>query len=254
MRKIMFYVAGVILAAAAVALAWGEIVASFAGPTNFLNGLDYYQGRLYLLAGPGRLCQVWNLHPDTGSVYSSFPVPEAFANGISVGEIGGHEYAWLAVGSSPVLNTIYQVELTNGSVVNSFPVPGPFAHGVAFRDAETLYHTDYEAKMLYVIRPTTGSIVESIYLGYPPGGLDYDPEGYLWIIHFREGEVCRCTLTGSRLASFCPVKSTVVQGVCRHGEYVWVSTDYPLRMVFKCYVGGPAVAPASLGRVKVLFR
>ena len=253
MRRIILWVAGGLLAAAASALAWGEVVASFPAPTNSVDGVEWYDGRLYVVAGLGRYCRIWQLEPNTGSVFSSYQVPNFFAKGFTAGEVGGRRYGWLAVSSSS-WNIIYQLELGTGSAVQSFPVPGPFAHGVAFGDEKTLYHTDYQAKMLYVMQPTTGSIVESHRLPYQPGGVDYDPEGYLWIIDFYRGNVCRCTLNGARLASFCPVKSTVISGVSRYGDYVWVTANYPLYMVFKCYVGDIGLAPASLGKVKALFR
>jgi len=108
----------------------------------------------------------------------------------------------------------------------------------------------------------TGSIYSSYALNFTSNDLAYDPtgRGYLWIASGRDRAVYKCTLTGSPLASFkTPFPEPHwPQGCGFDGEYVWVGDGDPTKgwnIVAQFDVRSePAVAPASLGRIKALYR
>jgi hypothetical protein len=77
----------------------------------------------------------------------------------------------------------------------------------------------------------------------------------------------RCTINpyyyaydthGSRVASFPPPTAAhIPSGLDYYGEYLWVSSrtlSDPHILIIHCPVRYPAVAPASLGRIKALYR
>jgi hypothetical protein len=88
----------------------------------------------------------------------------------------------------------------------------------------------------------------------------YDPAGYLWIPQFLSRTVWKCTTTGSSVASFTTTAYGVPQGCTFDGEYVWVGVTGGVHpelhyLIMQFEVGGePAVVPASLGKVKALYR
>jgi sugar lactone lactonase YvrE len=127
--------------------------------------------------------------------------------------------------------------------------------GLAFRSATTMYHTDFDNRTLYALHPGTGSIAASYSLKFGPGDLDFDGRGYLWIADGYNGLVRQCDLTGSTLASFSVASYGFASGLAYYNKQVWVGINAPLHSILKFEVDPAyAVAPASIGRVKALFR
>jgi DNA-binding beta-propeller fold protein YncE len=150
---------------------------------------------------------------------------------------------------------IYQVGYLSGSVVNSFPAPGSRPMGLAFRSATTMYHTDNDNRMLYVLHPLSGSVYSSYRFNFRPCDLGYDGRGYLWVADGLNRLVRQCDLTGSTLASFSVASYGLPSGLAYYNKQVWVGINAPLHSILKFEVDPEyAVAPASIGRVKALFR
>jgi hypothetical protein len=121
-----------------------------------------------------------------------------------------------------------------------------------------MYYTEWEDKALYLLHPMSGSIYSSYTLTFRPLDVAYDEGGYVWIATADRDLVYKCTLTGSSLASFSLASYGHPRGCGFDGEYVWVGTnDYEngVYLILRVNVQEhPSAEPASLGKVKALFR
>jgi hypothetical protein len=118
-----------------------------------------------------------------------------------------------------------------------------------------MYHTDYSERRLYLLHPTTGSVTSSYSLDFRPSDCAYDSRGYLWIGDGANRLVWQCDLKGSLISSFSVAEYGFCAGLAYYNKAVWVGINAPLHSVVKFEVDPEyAVAPASLGRVKALFR
>lgn len=252
MRRTLITIASVATVAAS-AYGWGTLLTSFPCPSGsrYPNGVAYRASRLYVATNyVPRI--VWQVRPANGSVLASHHFPGAECMGCTTGLAGETVSYWVADSRYDV---IYQIGYLTGSVVNSFPAPGRRPMGLAFRSANTMYHTDFDNKMLYVLHPVTGSVSSSYSLNFGPCDLDYDGRGYLWIADGYNGLVRQCDLTGSTLASFSVESYGFASGLAYYNKQVWVGINAPLHSVLKFEVDPEyAVAPASIGKVKALFR
>jgi hypothetical protein len=116
-----------------------------------------------------------------------------------------------------------------------------------------MYHTDYNARRLFVIHPVTGSVYDSYPLDFGPCDCAYGG-GYLWIADGYGELVRQCDLTGSTLASFSTAEYGFCSGLAYYNQYVWVGINEPMHSILKFEVDPfHAVEPASVGRVKALF-
>jgi hypothetical protein len=248
-RITLFLVAGV----AALAYGWGTLLTSYPCPggSEFPNGVAYRSSRLYVATNWSPLT-VWQVRPNTGSVYASHPSPATSSMGCTAGLAGETVSYWVSDARNDV---IYQVGYLSGSVVNSFASPGTHPMGLAFRNATTMYHTDFDAEMLYVIHPVTGSVASSYPLDFGPCDLDFDAHGYLWIADGFNRVVRQCDLTGSTLASFSVESYGFASGLAYYGQQLWVGINAPIHSILKFEVDPTyAVEPASIGKVKALYR
>ena len=99
-----------------------------------------------------------------------------------------------------------------------------------------------------------GSLVASFRSpGRATGGLYYELP-YLWFADCANptGSIYQVTTAGSIITTVT-VPGARPFGVAREGPYIWYS-DFTRRYVYKVTYSPTAVAPASLGKVKAVFR
>jgi len=155
---------------------------------------------------------------------------------------------------------IYRVGYNSGSIYSSFTAPGSYPYGAAFRQTSFLaylYYTDRVGKKLYRMNALTGSVYASYSLSFSPGDCAYDAGGFMWITEPSARLVRKCTLTGSAVDSFSVAAYGYPGGCGFDGTYVWIGIGYPLHRIMQFEVSGgsdSSVAPASLGKVKAVFR
>jgi DNA-binding beta-propeller fold protein YncE len=163
---------------------------------------------------------------------------------------------------------VYKIDPATGSTVTSFRYPSGATRGsgLAF-DGSSLYFADYDASRIWRLT-TAGSVLATLPTAITkPWGLAYDdktPGGpFLWLADHPFGsgpqsKIYKLTTAGSVVDSAnWPITGTGACGLDFDGTYLWgINNVYPqpnyaYRMVF---VSDAAVAPASVGRIKALFR
>ncbi len=229
---------------------WGSLVSSFPAPggSSYPNGVAYYANVLYI--GTNSPDRIWQTDT-SGSVIRSFSSPTTTTMGVTAG-IDSSTVFYAVVSYTP--RYVYGAESTTGSIVGSYSVPGNYPNGAAYRAPGYLYYTDSgPARRLYLMELTSGSIYSSYSLSFDPNDLAYDASGFLWIVD-SSGLVRKCTLTGSSIDSFSVSAYGYPSGCGYDGTYVWVGINAPLHSILQFEVAGSPVAPASLGRIKSLFR
>ncbi len=240
-----------VVTTATLTLAWGSLVSSFKSPGTYPDGIGYLDGYLYI-AGPSTLYRTTT----TGSLISTWKCPAEFFSGVTAGEIGGAGYFWFSAGPLSGPDRIYRATATTGSICGSFMEPTSHPWGLALRDETSLFITHANRDWLFLVHPVSGSVYSTYSLNFPPMDAAYDPHGYLWISEFDSRDVWQCTTNGSRIASFSTAAYGRPGGVAFDGLYLWVGVIERLIYLIMQYEVGyePAVGPASLGRVKALFR
>ena len=249
MKRVLFVTAALLVAIAVHAYAFGSLVSSFHAPGDFPNGVGCRAARLYISTNTPDMC--WRT-TTTGTILKSHTSPSMFTKGITSGLIDGTAFYWV-VGDRPKM--VYQVGYNDGSVYSSFSVPGTFPFGVAFRSPSYIYYTDTVGKRLYLMHPTNGSIYDSYAVSFSPNDVAYDASGHLWFADFTSaGIVWKSTLTGSVVDSFSVSSYGYAAGCGFDGTYVWVGINAPLHSILQFTTIGSGVTPASLGRLKALYR
>ncbi|MGD8719522.1 MAG: hypothetical protein PVH29_11975 [Candidatus Zixiibacteriota bacterium] len=238
---------------AGAAWGWGSLVASYAAPGQAPNGLAYFTSS-YICCSTITPDTIWRLYRSNGSVASSFAAPFVEPTGITFGNISGTGYIWVA---DPSADYVYRMGCGSGSVYSSFAAPGGLPIGLAFAQEGgdyILYHTDYFNKHLYRLNANNGSVYASYLLPYTPRDLGCGG-GYLWIADTANHLIRASTTAGSAVASFQSQQGPPF-GVCydETDDNVWVSVAAALNYIFVYETEGIGVAPASIGRVKALFR
>ena len=237
-------IAAVLLVVAITADA-GEmsIVASWRSPSNATMGIDYYGGYLYH-ATPGQ--DIINITTTSGSFVASLPDPSR-AYDIDRTAI---EF-WTANGTGSGITRLSTV----GSYIRGVATPGSLGRGVTYGEGCLWYATYITAPVVYRLT-ANGSIMASFRLpGRSPGGLFWDAST-LWYADAANpppnGLIYHVTTTGSVIDSIA-VPSTQPAGVTWQGQYLWY-TDYKTHYVYQVRYSPVAVSPASLGRVKAMYR
>ncbi len=256
-------IAAVGAAAAAAAWGWGSLVASYPSPGAGVTGLGAlsYQGTDYITAQNGHY--VWLLYESTGSVAASYPAPgNTWSGGMCSGVLGGVAQHWLSK-YDPVNDKVwvYRCAFATGSVLGSFSAFNSnfFVHdGLAFQPVAGsgyLYYADGTTGIPYIYRmqAETGSVYGSFYPPGEPWDIDFGG-GYLWVWTYpNEWCVWQMTTTGSVVNNFWPAAQGMEGGVAYDdvGPYLWLAQAGVLNGYELSLTG---VAPASLGKVKALFR
>ncbi|UCH78712.1 MAG: hypothetical protein JSU81_01815 [Candidatus Coatesbacteria bacterium] len=121
------------------------------------------------------------------------------------------------------------------------------------REGDYIWLSSETSNVIYKHR-TTGALVASF--TSPAGvssGLDWDGN-YLWLADpDSNSKIYQLTTTGSvRRTLKVPVGRA--SGVAFDGTYVWYCDLMSPKYVYRITIGRIAVAPASFGRVKALFK
>lgn len=238
------------LSAPASFAGFGSVVSSFAVKAEVLPAALAYNGAHVVSSDPASFSdRHWKVWSEQGSIISSF-LPPTWAE-IHDGAAFDGTYYW---GSSNKQNAVFCLT-TAGSVIASFAQP--YTYGLTW-DGHYLWTSDTVSSGKMLRRHTTaGSVVSSFNVPQPISlACDLGWDGaYLWAPDSR-GYIYRLTTTGSVVASF-PPPGKRTSGCTFDGAYLRLSA-YPGSgpwYIYKIDIGpAPAVAPASFGQVKALFR
>ena len=220
----------------------------------------------------------------TGSIIASWRSPAGKElSGIALS--GSYLYH-----AGPMTRTVY-VTTTTGSWVRSFYVAPEVAAVDLTRDVTSVWTCNL-TRYVYKIDPISGSVNGSwraiepgVGIAYGSGiiwyasssriyryqvggslmgqfgtgdrlltGLEY-ADGYLWAVDRRTWQICQLTEAGSLVSII--QRPPGIYGITRTSgagpAYIWY-TDIPTRYVYQITAGYTPVAPASLGKVKALYR
>lgn len=247
--------------------ALGDVVASWPSPERFPLGLACgpkpSQMWVYCNEWP---CYVYHVNADTGSVYGSFLHYQAqnkvrglsFSYGSPAPYTGS--YLWVGdVENRCVYMSDPATGRVNASYSTSFAPDGLAveATGDGGRAPTAVFTNENVKTDVWRLQLTTGSVMSSFSIASQyMHDIAYDwRTGLVWATWGREGVVAGCDpATGSIVASFTPPPGFPVS-FTYSGEYLWIGTSRDYHRVYKVHCPGDiAVAPASLGRVKALFR
>ncbi len=238
------------LPAAAALADFGSVVSSYAVKGECLPAALAYNGAYVVSSDPAYFSDDhWKVWSEEGSILASFLPPKW--EEIHDGAAFDGNYFW---GASYLQNTVYQLT-TGGSVTSSFAQP--YAYGLTW-DGQYLWTSDCVSSGQTIRRHTTGgSLVSSFDV---PARIAFACDlgwdgAYLWCPDMR-GYIYRLTTAGSIVASFAPPNRRSA-GCTFDGTYLRFSS-FPTSgpwYIYKVDIGpAPAVAPASYGQVKALFR
>ena len=238
----------------------GDVVASFRSPYPSPNALAHANNatQMWLYSNhntSGR--RVFLVHHTTGSVYSSFPsYCGTYTRGLTYEDPG---YLWVGNYNT---RRVYRCRSASGSVLYSWAANHAIS-GLALKargdggvNQDGIFVNAISPRYTWRHRPSDGSIISS--LTYSPalyGDLAWDWRNNLvWGGDANVNYVYGCTTGGAVAASF---RSPAVnpQGMCYYGQYLWVGTNSSPYYVYQVHCPNTVgVAPASLGRVKALFK
>ncbi len=252
-KRLCFAAVLAVLACASAALAYGTLVSSFTAPSTFPNGVGWAS---WSTSGFWVNCNGNDYRyrmTTTGSIYASWTNPGTGSMGCGAANIGGTGYVFVVDYNN---RYAYRIGMGSGSIYSSWAVPGSYPYGIDYcgTGGYYVYYTDQSARNLYFMDAYSGSIYRSHTLTFAPNDVGYDPRGYLWITTGTGSVVNQCTTTGSVVRSFSVSAYGYPAGCGCDGTYVYVGINAPLHSVLQFETAGVGVAPASLGKVKALFR
>ncbi|MGD8719018.1 MAG: hypothetical protein PVH29_09375 [Candidatus Zixiibacteriota bacterium] len=243
MRSRVIIVAGSILVAG-MAFGAGSIISSFLSPvTSSPIGMCYNGGYIYHMSHTdGAVFKTTT----TGSVVSSITGP---SSGIGVHFTGTHY--WTTTYSPGVA---YYRD-SSGSIISSFAGPAN-GYGITSDGTNLWYSSSRSGNYIWQLT-TAGSVISSVEgPGTFNGGVDWDSRGYIWVANWpsSNGGIYRITTAGSVVESYSPVPAgTRPSGCAWDGTYVWYC-DYTGKYVYQMDTELTSITPASVGKVKALFR
>jgi hypothetical protein len=230
-----------------------RLVGSFAAPPGAID-VAYEWGPLYALVG-GSKPTVFVLNDNNGSIIQSFrvPVPNG-SRGITYETYPSR--MWV---SNRINRHVYRLT-TTGSLAGSFVCPGgaPYGLGYSYFSAphgRGLFVTCRDENLVLNVDSITGSVIGS-FAGPASAALEYDDcfcvdrdSNYLYWDYYSEWRVLD-TLPARPWGVATGVDKTTDQAIGVR-SFVLCDNGY-----IYCYSGTESgnVAPASLGRVKALFR
>ncbi len=211
-----------------------SIITSFRSPCRNVRGIDYHGGYLYHAAVSENIV----VTTTTGSVVQTI---RALYTGTGLDRTN-IEF-WTATGY--LINRLS----TNGSLLRSFMGPVR-VRGITFGEG-FLWLTGNDTRIYKIT--VNGSVVNSFTLPRCNSyGICYRNRE-LWLAERSEGSIFQVTVGGSFIESY-PLPQ-YPWGVTCEGQYIWYSSfmnGWVYKMLPIPY--GTAVTPASLGKVKALYR
>jgi len=243
----MFLVAWLLGSSAFAAL--GDVVSSFPAPGSQAGGLAWDGVALWYADYGASASTIYRLST-VGSIYAQWSKNIPYMMGLA----WDGNYLWA---DSLTQRYVYKLNPVNCSVLSSFY--GPSAHMMGMGcGGEYLYINDWQDRRVAKVT-FDGMLVQLINVQPPnPSGVAIQGN-YLWYttrdFFTPSNALCVKALlsNGSTVASFqCP--DSQATDLAFDGVYLWVS-GYTNKQIYQVDLGlGNAVTPASLGKVKVLFR
>lgn len=241
----------------------GQIVGSFSARDSGCSGLAISDKYLFHLEIP-RPYEVNRCHPITGSVVGSFRLPDKtnYYSGLAYSSDG---YLWVA---DPGHSIVYHVDPVTGSVYGfwrtSYKPYGlaPRCTGNGGSGTNALIVTDGATSFAFIHDKGTGSVIASFRIAHPSGhDCAYDwhnkvvwlgDDNYPYVVYGYR-------LNGSVHASFAIRNPGMwgAGGLTYKGGYLWMAcTQYAgPDIIYRIHCPwGIGVEPASVGKVKALFR
>ncbi len=257
MKKVLTLALFVLLLSAAADATIGQVLASYPNPAGSGGrGLARADAILYLVDNhnPG---VVYRLNPLNGSILSWYTLPYAGVNAGLAYQSGG--YLWVGNDTN---NYVYRVNADTGSIYSSWNAnhdpmgldaqcTGDGGTGTSF-----ILGTDSAPSAIFTHDLGTGSIISSVTIS---AASDYDcafdwRNSLLWIGNMAGGYVMGYSPSGTLMGSF-PTPGAYPSGMAYYGQYLFIGCSGDNRIyVVTCPQNFYDVAPASLGKVKVLYR
>jgi hypothetical protein len=255
MRKRLVGLVAAALVAATAQAYLGEVVSSFRSPagTN-TRGLARSASYLYVMDGNFR-ATVYRTQPLTGSISNWYLVSW-------MGENSGLAFStpsYLWVGRTDD-NRIYRVEADTGSIYSYWTTPydpyglAPWCTGDGGTGTSYLFGSDDAPARLYTHELNNGGIINGTSLVYSTrSDCAYDwRNNLIWV--GQTGSIYAVAPSGVPVASFRSPASLPL-GLTYTNSYLWIacnSNGFIYRV--HCPRNFTAAAPASLGKVRAIFR
>jgi len=222
-----------------------SIISSWPSPAQRPFGVTYDGSYVWVACDEEGKEFMFKCDPASGSVVSSFKVN---TSGLMSCAYDG-TYLWVDALDSTLNYYLYQMTDT-GSILASWKSPLARTVGVGW-DGTYLWLSSYFRVLGWAT--TAGSLVGSFATNWVPTGVAFDGH-YLWAAEYNQPTIYRLTTVGSLVASYS-FPAGEPWGLGFDGKYLWVTNKGGTGDVYKAAFGGyPAVAPASLGRVRALYR
>ncbi len=245
-----------------------RLIASFPAPTTLPSGLAFDNGVLYVAEVPTQT--VFRLDATSGSVLGSYvlsPPPPGLMRGLAYSS----GYLWVGAGISS--GYLYKVVATDGSVVASYALPGISAPDGLAADANYVYiaNNDKTDRKDYKFYPASGTYVASweSTAKYPSGmtRITHVPSSTQVLLNLGnvDGWVRIYGVDGTPR----PGEGFLIDVPCGIPNYVgdlatldathffFAADEFDYIYELELDWGGqeyPAVAPASWGKIKALYR
>jgi DNA-binding beta-propeller fold protein YncE len=263
-NRFLITILAAVLSAAAAGASYVQVVSSFVatysvGPTTWYAYSVEYDGTYVWTAVLYHL--VKRTYP-AGSILGTFRMDPYSPYGMA------YDGRYIYSTNAATTRYVYKVDPATGSTVTSFGYPSGATRGAGLAyDGSRLYFSCYDTSRVWRLT-TTGSVLATLPTAITkPWGLAYDdktPGGpFLWLADHPFGsgpqsKIYKLTTAGSIIDSAnWPVAGVGACGLAFDGTYLWgINNVFPqpnlaLRMLFVSDIG---VAPASVGRIKALYR
>jgi len=248
-----FLVVAVTLCVVSMAFgAMGDILGSYKAPSNNIRGLAHSGTYLHVLVHPDT---VYNVNPGNGSVRGSWTVPSSTSNRGLAYSSGGH--VWVGSYNN---DTVYNCHWTTGSVYGSWAA-GHDPYGLAPQQTgdggagtTAIFSSDSSPSYTWRHNLANGTVLSS----FPMPNSDYRDitydhrNGLIWGAYGANIFGYAVAGNGSIRASF-PAPPSTSYGMAYYNYVLFIgcTNGYIYRVSCPASVD---VAPASIGKVKALYR
>jgi len=252
--------------ASSAAASYLQVISSFKGRYEWYPGtgspaygVEYDGYGLWTTQSVGYILQ---RHYPSGSIVSSFRLEE-----LRLPPGMAYDGTYLYTSESWLAKYIYKIDLAGRAIAGSFPFPNgtTFCGGLAY-DGNNLYFAALWRPWLWLMT-TEGSILRTFDMGIDmPSGLAYDARTwggpFIWCCDEPKERVTyiyKMTTNGSVLESAkWPIPNSHLVGLGFDGNYLWCvetpeiwNENHIYRVYYFSDIG---VSPASVGRIKALYR
>lgn len=256
MKKVIALAALTALGAAAAHAYLGEVLASWQAPGTYgtINGLAFQGEYIWVKNTYSREGAVFKC-TTTGSVITEIAFPYPAPSFYSYGLTFDGEYLWTIYQYWRIpYHDDYRKYTTTGSYAGGFSLQvwyGPESVAVTW-DGHHLYTEETSPRPYRISKYTTaGTLVATFPMTVRVGSDMAYYKRQLW--YYGGGLVHGVTLNGSVVASFAAPGGSCA-GTAFDGEYLWTVDRNRPQYIYKVDIDVVDVAPASVGKVKALYR